>query len=100
MQHHLVNLLFRDGVYERSKTIETFSHAEIGDLDGAWNTLAHLGNSDRIYVVQSAALAQSKIGDTQGALAWAARQISPRDKALALVGSAEGILQRLEPAKK
>jgi hypothetical protein len=32
MQHHLVNLLFRDGVYERSKTIKAFFHAEIRDL--------------------------------------------------------------------
>jgi hypothetical protein len=33
MQHHLVNLLFRDGVYERRKTIETLSYAENGDLE-------------------------------------------------------------------
>ncbi len=33
MQHHLLNLLFRDGVYEQSKTIETFSHAENRDLE-------------------------------------------------------------------
>jgi hypothetical protein len=29
MQHHLVDLLLRDGVYERRKTIKTFSHPEI-----------------------------------------------------------------------
>jgi hypothetical protein len=28
MQHHLMDGLFKDGVYERGKTIETFSHAE------------------------------------------------------------------------
>jgi hypothetical protein len=33
MQHHLVDLLLKDGVYERRKAIETFSHAEIRDLE-------------------------------------------------------------------
>jgi hypothetical protein len=33
MQHHLVSLLFKDGVYERRKPIETFSHAENRDLE-------------------------------------------------------------------
>jgi hypothetical protein len=32
MQHHLMDLLFKDGVYERRETIETFSHPEIRDL--------------------------------------------------------------------
>jgi hypothetical protein len=33
MQHHLIDVLFKDGVYERRKTIETFSHAEKRDLE-------------------------------------------------------------------
>lgn len=33
MQHHLVDLLRKDGVYERRKTIETFSLPEIRDLE-------------------------------------------------------------------
>ena len=33
MQHHLIEVLFKDGVYEPRKTIETFSHPEIGDLE-------------------------------------------------------------------
>ena len=33
MQHHLINLLFRDGVYERRETREAFSHAENRDLE-------------------------------------------------------------------
>jgi hypothetical protein len=28
MQHHLIDLLFKDGVYERMETSETFFHAE------------------------------------------------------------------------
>ena len=28
MQHHLVKSLFKDGVYDPRKTVETFSHAE------------------------------------------------------------------------
>jgi len=33
MQHHLVDLLFKDGVYESRETVETFSHAENRDLE-------------------------------------------------------------------
>jgi hypothetical protein len=32
MQHHLVDLLLKDGVYERREKIEIFSHAENRDL--------------------------------------------------------------------
>lgn len=74
--------------------------AEMGDLDGAWAALAHLDESDRIHVVQNAARAQSRTGDVQGALTWAARQVSARDKALALVGVAEGVLVRQESEKE
>jgi hypothetical protein len=28
MQHHLKDLLFKDGVYDPEETVETFSHAE------------------------------------------------------------------------
>jgi hypothetical protein len=70
--------------------------AEIGDLVGAWNTFALLNESEREFVVQSVAQARSADGDIQGAEAWAARQASPRDRALALVGGAEGIVHRLK----
>jgi len=33
MQHHLIELLFKDGVYEPRETIETFSQAEKRDLE-------------------------------------------------------------------
>jgi hypothetical protein len=33
MQHHLIDVQFKDGVYERRKTIETFSHAENRHLE-------------------------------------------------------------------
>jgi hypothetical protein len=33
MQHHLKDVQFKDGVYERRKTIETFSQAENRDLE-------------------------------------------------------------------
>jgi len=32
MQHHLIDVRFKDGVYERKETVETFSHAENGYL--------------------------------------------------------------------
>jgi hypothetical protein len=33
MQHHLVDLLLKDGVYERRKTIETFTYTENRNLE-------------------------------------------------------------------
>ncbi|MBZ5529109.1 MAG: hypothetical protein LAN71_14575, partial [Acidobacteriia bacterium] len=73
---------------------------EIGDLDGAFVALARIDDRSRPYVVWNTAQEQSKTGDTQGALAWAARQASPLDKAFALVGVAQGILDRLEPPNR
>ena len=32
MQHHLMDLRLKDGVYEPREALETFSHAENGDL--------------------------------------------------------------------
>jgi hypothetical protein len=33
MQHHLKDLLFKDGVYDRKETVKTFSHAESGYME-------------------------------------------------------------------
>jgi hypothetical protein len=33
MQHHLIDVPFKDGVYERRETVKTFSHAENRDLE-------------------------------------------------------------------
>jgi hypothetical protein len=33
MQHHLKDLLWKDGVYERREPVETLSHAENRDLE-------------------------------------------------------------------
>jgi hypothetical protein len=32
MQHHLIDVRFKDGVYVRKEAVETFSHAENGYL--------------------------------------------------------------------
>lgn len=74
--------------------------AEMGDLDGAWASLGLVDDGDRKWVVERASSALSKAGDIQGALAWADRQFSPRDRALALVGAAEGILERSDSEKE
>jgi len=74
--------------------------AEMGDLDGASANLVHVDDNDRTFILQKAARALSKVGDMQGASAWAARQVSPRDKALALIGVAEGLLEKPEIEKK
>ena len=74
--------------------------AEIGDLDGMRASFARIDKNHLSYVVQRVAQGRAATGDTQGALSWAAIQVSPREKALALVGVAEGILSRLVPEKK
>jgi len=33
MQHHLKDLLFKDGVYASKETVETLSRAENGDME-------------------------------------------------------------------
>jgi tetratricopeptide (TPR) repeat protein len=70
---------------------------EVGDFERAQAHLALLAENDRTFIVQNAAAGRAKAGDSQGALAWAERQSSARDKALALVGVAQGILSRREP---
>lgn len=86
----------KDDGWNSSLPVLAVKQAEIGDLVGAWNTFALVNKSDRDFVVQSVAQARTEDGDIQGAQAWAARQTSPRDKALALVGGAEGIVNRLK----
>jgi len=34
MQHHLKDLLFKDGVYDPEEAVETFSHARNGCMEG------------------------------------------------------------------
>jgi hypothetical protein len=48
MQHHLIDLLFKDGVYERRKTSETFFNAENRDLD-RWKSGQSLHEIGRAY---------------------------------------------------
>jgi hypothetical protein len=42
MQHHLIDLRFKDGVYEPTEAFETLSHAENGYLAPVegWGVLA------------------------------------------------------------
>jgi hypothetical protein len=81
-----------------NSSLQNFAAAQgaIGDLNGAWNTLALVDEGARVTLVQNVAWVRSNEGDMQGALAWAARQASPRDKALAFIGAAEGVLECLE----
>jgi hypothetical protein len=46
MQHHLIDLRFKDGVYEPTEAVETLSHAENGYLapvEGTENVSAITG---------------------------------------------------------
>jgi len=49
MQHHLINLRFKDGVYEALETIETLSHPESRDLEPLEVWAVVKGNRPRLW---------------------------------------------------
>ncbi len=65
---------------------------EWGDFDGAGSTLAQVEDGEKMNGVQSVARAVVENGHKKEALAWATSQISPRDRALALIGIADALL--------
>jgi tetratricopeptide (TPR) repeat protein len=65
---------------------------EWGDIDGAGSTLAQVEDGEKMNELQSVARAVVENGHKKEALAWAASQISPRDRALALIGIVDGVL--------
>jgi hypothetical protein len=65
---------------------------EWGDIDGAGSTLGQVDDSEKMNEVQNVARAAVVNGYKKEALAWATSQISPRDRALALIGIAGALL--------
>jgi hypothetical protein len=76
------------------------SQAWLGDIQGALQTAALSHGYDfmwRGYSLQRIAKIQAHKGDKKGALAWATTQSVPSDRALALLGVAEGLLHEGKP---
>jgi tetratricopeptide (TPR) repeat protein len=65
---------------------------EWGDIDGAGSTLAQVEDVEKMNELQNVARAVVEKGHKKEALAWATSQISPRDRALALIGIADALL--------
>ena len=65
---------------------------EWGDIDGAGSTLAQVEDGERMNGLQRVARAVVENGHKKEALEWATSQVSPRDRALALIGIADALL--------
>jgi predicted negative regulator of RcsB-dependent stress response len=76
------------------------SQARLGDMQGALQTAATSHGYEfmwRGYSLQRIAEIQVNKGDKKGALAWAVTQAVPSDRALALLGVADGLLHKGKP---
>jgi len=71
---------------------------EWGDFDGADSILRQVEEGDRINAMINVAGAVVAKGHKKEALAWATSQISPRDRALALIGVADALLTSTQSA--
>jgi tetratricopeptide (TPR) repeat protein len=71
------------------------AQAKAGDFAAALQNAASVGRRLQIYVLlRRIATEQAKAGDVEEALAWARKEDSPERKTWALVGVAEGLLER------
>jgi hypothetical protein len=78
----------------RTPVVQNLVELEVewGEIDGAGSTLGQVDDSEKMNVVQNVARGAVVNGHKKEALAWATRQISPRDRALALIGIAGALL--------
>jgi hypothetical protein len=72
---------------------------EWGDFDGADSFLAQVEEGDKMNALQSVAYSVVENGHEEIATAWANRQISPRDRALVLIGIANALSSPTELGK-
>jgi hypothetical protein len=73
------------------------AQAKAGDAAGALQTASTIEDpSDKARAWREIAKVQAKVGDTQGALSWGAAESQDFLKANALLGVAEGILERVQ----
>lgn len=73
------------------------SKAWAGDIKGAVEAVGLSHGMGRGYNLKVIAKIQVYKGDKKGALAWVTTQTSPSDRALALLGVAEGLLHERKP---
>ena len=73
------------------------SKAWAGDIKGAVDAAGLSHGVDRGYILKRIAEIQAHNGDKKGALTWATTQTGPSDRALALLGVAEGQLHEGKP---
>jgi tetratricopeptide (TPR) repeat protein len=78
----------------RTQVVQNLVELEVewGDIDGAGSTLGQVDDSEKMNEAQNVARAAVVKGRKKEALAWATSQISPRDRALALIGIADALL--------
>lgn len=74
------------------------SKAWAGDIKGAVDAAGLSHGVGRGYNLKVIAKIQAYKGDKKGALAWATTQTGPSDRALALLGVAEGLLHEGKPS--
>lgn len=89
-----------DSFQDRAYAQIANSQAWLGDIQGALEAAAMIHGSDFIergFSLRRIAKIQAHKGDKKGALAWATTQAAPSDRALALLGVAEGILREGKP---
>jgi tetratricopeptide (TPR) repeat protein len=89
-----------DSFQDRAFSQIAKSQAWLGDIQGALQAAAMIHGYDFIewgFSLQRIAKIQAHKGDKKGALAWATTQANPSDRALALLGVAEGILREGKP---
>ncbi len=68
--------------------------ARADDIEGALRAAALSHGLDHGHILEMIAKIQANRGDTEGALDWVTTQTSPPDRALALLGVAEGLLNQ------
>jgi len=78
----------------RTQVVQNLVELEVewGDIDGAGSTLGEVEDGEKMNEVQNVARAAVVNGHKKEALAWTTSQISPRDRALALIGIAGALL--------
>jgi tetratricopeptide (TPR) repeat protein len=72
-------------------------HVRAGDIAGAIEVANHSRMISRAQLINDTASEQARLGDDVGALFWIEPLTSPDEKALALLGVAQGVLARTSP---
>ncbi len=90
----IVSEYFQDRAYCEITEFKAWA----GDIKGAVDAAGLSHGMGRGYNLKVIAKIQAYTGDKKGALAWAITQTGPSDRALALLGVAEGLLHEGKPS--